>query len=94
VTTTPGGEPHTRESDPRLVRDLITYIARALVDDGEDGEVRGVVGATTTVYELAVRKDDGGKIIGRNGRTLRAFRTIVAAVGTKVNRKSLLEVLE
>ena len=76
------------------IRALIEEIARALVDFSDEVEVREINGSTTTVYEISVAKSDVGKIIGKSGRTLRAFRAILAAVATKHQRKAILEVLE
>jgi hypothetical protein len=76
------------------MKDLIEEVAKALVDNADGVSVREVVGATTTVYELSVDKSDIGKIIGKSGRTLRALRTILGAVGSKINRKVILEILE
>ena len=76
------------------MRELIEEVAKALVDAPEGVSVREVRGATTTVYEVSVPKSDVGKLIGKNGRTLKAFRTIVGAVATKLNRKAILEIIE
>jgi hypothetical protein len=90
-------------SNPRVVdepsaesrlREFVVEITQALVDLPDEVRVDEVRGATTTVYEVAVAKSDVGKLIGRSGRTLQAFRTVVAAVGTKLNRKAILEVIE
>jgi predicted RNA-binding protein YlqC (UPF0109 family) len=81
-----------REEGP--MKDLIEEVAKALVDNADGVSVREVTGATTTVYELSVDKSDIGKIIGKSGRTLRALRTILGAVGSKINRKVILEILE
>jgi predicted RNA-binding protein YlqC (UPF0109 family) len=76
------------------IRTLIEEIARALVDHSDEVTIREIVGSTTTVYEVSVAKGDVGKIIGKSGRTLRAFRAILGAVATKYQRKAILEVLE
>ena len=60
------------------IRELIEEIARALVDYSDEVQIREVSGSTTTVYEVSVAKSDVGKIIGKSGRTLRAFRAILA----------------
>ncbi len=73
---------------------LIEEIAKALVDDPDEVRVNEISGMMTSVYELSVAKSDIGKIIGKNGRTLSAFRILVSAVGTKLKRKAVLEVLE
>lgn len=76
------------------MKDLIEDLARALVDESDQVTVTEISGTTTTVFELRVAKTDVGKIIGKNGRTLKAFRAIVTAVATKLHRKAILEVIE
>ena len=76
------------------MKDLLTEIAKALVDHPEDVQVTEVEGEQTTVLELRVRTDDLGKVIGRNGRTARAIRTLLAAAGMKVKKRFVLEILE
>jgi len=75
------------------MKELIEYIARSLVDKPEDVEVREVVGERTSVLELSVAKEDLGKVIGKQGRTARAMRTILSAASTKVNKRSVLEII-
>ncbi len=76
------------------MKDLIEYIAKALVDHPEDVQVNEVAGEQTSVIELKVAKDDLGKVIGRQGRTARAMRTILSAASTKLNKRAVLEILE
>lgn len=76
------------------MKDLISYIAKALVDKPEEVEVSEVVGEQTSVIELKVAKDDLGKVIGKQGRTARAMRTILSAASTKVRKRSVLEIIE
>jgi predicted RNA-binding protein YlqC (UPF0109 family) len=76
------------------MKELITYIARALVDHPEAVEVSEVEGEQTSVIELKVAKDDLGKVIGKQGRTARAMRTILSAASTKVRKRSVLEIIE
>lgn len=76
------------------MKDLIEYIAKALVDIPEDVEVSEVVGDQTTVIELKVSKDDLGKVIGKQGKTARAIRTILSAASTKLRKRSHLEIVE
>jgi uncharacterized protein len=76
------------------MKDLLEEIARALVDNPEDVQVAEVEGEQTTVLELRVRNDDLGKVIGRQGRTARAIRTLLAAAGMKVHKRFVLEILE
>ncbi len=76
------------------MKELITYIAKALVDHPESVEVSEVEGEQTSVIELKVAKDDLGKVIGKQGRTARAMRTILSAASTKVRKRSVLEIIE
>jgi predicted RNA-binding protein YlqC (UPF0109 family) len=76
------------------MKDLIEYIAKALVDNPEQVKVTEIVGERTSVIELAVAKDDLGKIIGKQGRTARALRTILTAASTKLKKRSVLEIIE
>jgi len=76
------------------MKDLLEEIARALVDNPEDVKVAEVEGEQTTVLELRVRNEDLGKVIGRQGRTARAIRTLLAAAGMKIRKRFVLEILE
>lgn len=76
------------------LKDLIDYVSRALVDMPEHVEVKEVVGEKTTVIELNVDKSDLGKVIGKQGRTARALRTILNAASTKVKKRSILSIME
>jgi len=76
------------------MKDLITYIAKALVDNPEAVEVSEVVGEQTSVIELKVDKSDLGKVIGKQGRTARAMRTILSAASTKIRKRAVLEIIE
>ncbi len=76
------------------MKELIEYIAKALVDDPEQVEVSEVVGDQTSVLELKVAKDDLGKVIGKQGRSARAMRTILSAASTKLKKRTVLEIIE
>ncbi len=76
------------------MKELIEYIARSLVDKPSDVSVNEVVGEKTTVLELKVAKEDLGKVIGKQGKTARAMRTILSAAGTKLGKRCVLEILE
>lgn len=76
------------------MKELITYIAKALVDHPEAVEVSEVERKQTSVIELKVAKDDLGKVIGKQGRTARAIRTILSAASTKIRKRAGLEILE
>jgi Predicted RNA-binding protein (contains KH domain) len=77
-----------------MLKELVEYIAQSLVDKPEDVQVTEVGGEQTIVYELRVAKDDLGKVIGKQGRTARAIRTILGAASTKLKKRSVLEILE
>lgn len=76
------------------LRNLVEVMAKALVDFPDQVHVSEVEGEQTTVIELKVAKEDLGKIIGKEGRTARSLRTILAAVSTKLRKRSVLEILE
>jgi predicted RNA-binding protein YlqC (UPF0109 family) len=76
------------------MKELVRSIAQALVDRPDEVEVRVVEGEKTTVLELKVAEVDLGKVIGRQGRTARAMRTIVNAAATKLKKRAVLEILE
>ncbi|MBQ7584677.1 MAG: KH domain-containing protein [Desulfovibrionaceae bacterium] len=76
------------------MKNLIEFIAKALVDHPEDVQVSEVEGEQTTVLELKVAQDDLGKVIGKQGRTARALRTILSAASTKAKKRTVLEILE
>ena len=76
------------------MKELIEYIAKALVDNPEDVLVSEVVGDQTSVLELKVAKEDLGKVIGKQGRSARAMRTILSAASTKLKKRTVLEIIE
>ncbi|MBI4469853.1 MAG: KH domain-containing protein [Acidobacteria bacterium] len=76
------------------MKELIEMIARALVDQPEKVEVNEVGGESTVVLELRVAQPDLGKVIGKQGRTARAIRTILGAAGMKLKKRFVLEILE
>ncbi|MGD2270443.1 MAG: KH domain-containing protein [Desulfobacterales bacterium] len=76
------------------MKDLISYIAQALVDHPEQVSVSEVEGNQTSVLELKVAKEDLGKVIGKQGRTARAMRTILSAASTKIKKRTVLEIIE
>ncbi len=76
------------------MKELVRFIAQALVDKPDEVEVREVEGEKTTVLELRVAETDLGKVIGRQGRTARAMRTIVNAAAAKLKKRAVLEILE
>lgn len=76
------------------MKTLIETMAKSLVDRPDDVKVTEVEGEKTTVYELRVSQGDLGKVIGKQGKTARAMRTILGAAGTKVGKRCVLEILE
>ncbi len=81
------------ESLERLC-ELVRFVARALVDEPEAVQVHAVGGERAVVLELAVAEDDLGKVIGREGRTARALRTVLSATGAREGKRVVLEILE
>lgn len=77
-----------------MLKELVEYIAKSLVDSPDEVQVTEVGGEQTVVYELRVAKEDLGKVIGKQGRTARAIRTILGAASTKLKKRSVLEILE
>ena len=76
------------------MKDLINYIAQALVDHPEQVSVNEVKGSQTSVLELKVAKEDIGQVIGKQGRTARAMRTILNAASAKMKKHAVLEIVE
>lgn len=76
------------------MKELVTEIAKALVDIPDEVSVREVTGEQSTVLELKVAPSDLGKVIGKQGRTVRSIRTLLGAAGMKLNRRFTLEILE
>lgn len=76
------------------MRELIEFIAKSLVDRPENVSVKDTEGEKTTIIELRVAQEDLGKVIGKQGRTARAMRTILNAAGTKIGKRCVLEILE
>jgi predicted RNA-binding protein YlqC (UPF0109 family) len=81
-----GGQPSLRE--------LIDYLARGLVDHPEEVEVEEIEEPDALVFELKVAEEDLGKVIGKQGRTAKALRTILSAASAKSRRRVILEILE
>ena len=77
-----------------MLKDLVEYIAKSLVDYPDAVQVKEIEGEQTSVIELKVAKEDLGKVIGKQGRTARAIRTILSAASTKVKKRAVLEIIE
>ena len=76
------------------MKELIKYIAEALVDNPEQVSIAEIEGNQTSVLELKVSKEDLGKVIGKQGRTARALRTILSAASAKEKKRTVLEIVE
>ena len=77
-----------------MLKELIEFMARAVVDNPEKVKVSEIEGEQTSVIELRVAKEDLGKVIGKQGRTARAMRTILSAASTKIRKRAVLEIIE
>jgi predicted RNA-binding protein YlqC (UPF0109 family) len=76
------------------LKELVIHIAQSLVDFPEKVEVKEVAGEQTAVLELKVAQEDLGKIIGKQGKTAKAIRTILGAAAAKLRKRAVLEILE
>jgi predicted RNA-binding protein YlqC (UPF0109 family) len=76
------------------MKELLELIAKALVDLPDEVVVTEIEGEQTTVLELKVAREDLGKVIGKQGRTARSIRTVLAAAGMKLRKRVVLEILE
>ena len=76
------------------MKDLVKYVAQALVDNPDDVSVSEIEGEQTSVIELRVAKEDLGKIIGKHGRTAQSIRTILSAASAKHKKRAVLEIVE
>ena len=81
------------DKEPAL-RELVLYLARALVEHPDEVQVEEVDEPDATVFELKVAESDLGRVIGRQGRTAKALRTVLSAASAKVKRRAILEILE
>ncbi len=77
-----------------MYKDLIEYLAKALVDNPDEVEVREHEEENSVQLELSVNQKDLGKVIGRQGKTARAMRTILGAAAAKEGRRASLEIVE
>jgi hypothetical protein len=76
------------------MRELILVMARALVDKPDEVEIKEIEGEVTTILELKVAKEDLGKVIGKQGKTAHAMRSILNATATKLKKRAVLEIVE
>jgi len=75
-------------------KELVAYVARALVDEPDGVEVNMIEGEKSTILELKVAQADIGKVIGKHGRIAKAIRTILSAAATKTGKRIVLEILD
>jgi len=75
------------------VKELIEYVAKALVDNPSEVQVTEIVGATSVILELRVAQDDMGRIIGRSGRVANAMRTLLRVMAAKQGKRVTLEIV-
>ena len=76
------------------LREFVEFMAKSIVDSPDEVKVKEVTGEKTTVIELRVASDDMGKVIGRQGRTAKAIRSILSAAAAKMKKRAVLEILE
>ncbi len=77
-----------------MEKDLVEYIVKSLVDAPDEVSINVVEGEKSTILELKVASEDVGKVIGKQGRTAKAMRTILSAASTKVRKRTVLEIIE
>lgn len=76
------------------LKEFVEFMAKSIVDNPEDVQVTEVAGEKTTVIELRVASEDLGKVIGKQGRTAKAIRSILSAAAAKMRKRAVLEILE
>lgn len=81
-------------SNEQSMKELVEFVARALVDDIGRIEISEVAGNQTNIIELKVAKEDIGKVIGRQGRTADAIRTILNCAAAKLNKRYILQIID
>lgn len=87
-------QPNEQKKPLSELAKMIEYMARMLVDLPNEVEINEIEGENTTVLELKVAKTDLGKIIGKQGRTARAVRTVLNGASTKLRKRTVLEIIE
>lgn len=76
------------------MKDLIEYIVKSLVDNPDKVVVKEIAGEKSIIFELRVGEGDLGKVIGKEGRTAKAIRTIITAAAMKQGKRTVLEIIE
>jgi hypothetical protein len=84
----------SKDEGVALEKELVNYVARALVDEPDEVEVSLIEGEKSTILELKVAPSDIGKVIGKHGRIAKAIRTILSAAATKTGKRIVLEILD
>lgn len=82
------------EHNDTSMKDLVEYVAKALVDEVERIEITEITGNQTNIIELKVAKEDIGKVIGRQGRTADAIRTILNCAAAKLSKRYILQIID
>lgn len=77
-----------------MLKDLVEYIVKNLVDRPDNVSVSEISGEQATIIELRVAPEDLGKVIGKGGKTARSIRTLVHAAASKEHKRAVLEILE
>ncbi len=77
-----------------MEKELVLYVAKALVDEPDEVEVNMIEGEMSTILELKVAASDIGKVIGKHGRIAKAVRTILSVASTKTGKRVVLEILD
>ena len=77
-----------------MEKELVAYVAKALVDQPDEVEVNMIEGEKSTILELKVADSDIGKVIGKHGRIAQAIRTILSASSTRIGKRVVLEILD
>jgi predicted RNA-binding protein YlqC (UPF0109 family) len=76
------------------LRELVLFLARSLVEHPDEVEVQEIEEPDALVFELKVAESDLGRVIGRQGRTAKALRTVLSAASAKTRRRAILEIIE
>ena len=88
------GKQEAGADEELTMKQLVEYIAKALVDFPDKVEVVAVASQMSVILELKVAPEDVGKVIGKGGQTAKAMRKILSAAATKLHKKSLLQIIE
>ncbi|MFH1016747.1 MAG: KH domain-containing protein [Pseudomonadota bacterium] len=75
------------------MKELVTFVAKNLVEHPEEVDVKEIAGEKTTVLELRVNQEDLGRVIGKGGRTAKAIRTVLSAASVQDNKRVILEII-